>query len=173
MKGSVCHELETELPAAELWEVYGGLLVGQLVPHLVPEVFSKVELVEGDGGVGTVLRVIFAPGIPGGGSMKEKFTKIDNENYIKETEVIEGGFLDHGFQRYAVRLEIVGKTGKSSVIRSTIEFEVEDASKASSVSIGGLAAVAEAVTKYMKEQRVGEPEHAPKQASDEENIQPK
>ena len=53
MKGSLCHEYETELPAAGVWEVYGGLLAGQLVP----EVYSKVELVEGDGGVGTVLLV--------------------------------------------------------------------------------------------------------------------
>ncbi|KAF0892229.1 hypothetical protein E2562_014819 [Oryza meyeriana var. granulata] len=103
--------------------------------------------------------------------MKEKFIKIDNENYIKEAEVIEGGFLDHGFQNYVVRIEIIGKAGKSSVIRSTIEFEVEDASKASSVSTSGLAAIAEAVIKYMKEQRSAEPEQAPKQTSDEETIQ--
>jgi len=46
-----------------VWEVYGGLLAGQLlVPQLVPEVYSKVELVEGDGGVGTVLLVSFPPG---------------------------------------------------------------------------------------------------------------
>lgn len=38
--------------------------------------------------------------------MKEKFIKIDNENYIKEAEVIEGGFLDQGFKKYVVRIEI-------------------------------------------------------------------
>uniref|UniRef100_A0A0D3FZL2 Bet v I/Major latex protein domain-containing protein n=1 Tax=Oryza barthii TaxID=65489 RepID=A0A0D3FZL2_9ORYZ len=166
MKGSVCHELETGLPAAEVWEVYGGFLVAQLLPQLVPEVFSKVELVEGDGGVGSVLHVVFAPEF-----MKEKFIKIDNENYIKEAEVIEGGFLDQGFKKYVVRIEIIGKTDNSSVLRSTIEFEAEDASKASSVSTGGLAAIAEAVTKYMREQRSSaEPEQVPRQTSDEETF---
>ena len=63
MKGSLCQEYETEFPAADVWEVYGGLLAGQLlVPQLVPEVYSRVELVEGDGGVGTVLLVSFPPG---------------------------------------------------------------------------------------------------------------
>jgi hypothetical protein len=62
MEGSLCHEYETGLPAADVWEVYGGLLVGELIPQLLPEVLSKVELVEGDGGVGTVLLVTFPPG---------------------------------------------------------------------------------------------------------------
>ncbi|TKW00113.1 hypothetical protein SEVIR_8G087300v4 [Setaria viridis] len=92
MKGSLCHEYETELPAADVWEVYGGLLAGQLVPQLVPVVYSKVELVEGDGGVGTVLLVSFPPGTLGSRTFKEKFIKIDNENYVKEALIIEGGF---------------------------------------------------------------------------------
>uniref|UniRef100_A0A0E0KUK5 Bet v I/Major latex protein domain-containing protein n=1 Tax=Oryza punctata TaxID=4537 RepID=A0A0E0KUK5_ORYPU len=69
-----------------------------------------------------------------GESMKEKFIKIDAENYIKEAEVIEGGVLDHGFQKYVVRIEVIGKTDNSSMLRSTIEFEAEDESKAPSVS---------------------------------------
>ncbi|KAF8781031.1 hypothetical protein HU200_001002 [Digitaria exilis] len=32
---------ETGLPAADVWEVYGGLLVGDLIPQLLPEIFSK------------------------------------------------------------------------------------------------------------------------------------
>jgi hypothetical protein len=38
-------------------------------------------------------------GAPGLRTHKEVFTKIDNENYIKEATVIEGGFLDLGFKR--------------------------------------------------------------------------
>lgn len=62
MEGSICHEFETGLPAAAVWEVYGSLLFGKLMPQLLPEVVSKVELVEGDGGAGTVLLVTFPPG---------------------------------------------------------------------------------------------------------------
>jgi hypothetical protein len=61
MEGSLCHELETDLPAADLWEVYGGLLVGQLVTQLLPQLFSKVEVLDGDGDVSTALLVTFAP----------------------------------------------------------------------------------------------------------------
>lgn len=59
MEGSLCHEFQTDLPATDVWEVYGSLVLGQLVPKLLPQVLSEVELVEGDGGVGTVLLVTF------------------------------------------------------------------------------------------------------------------
>ncbi|TVU15942.1 hypothetical protein EJB05_39486 [Eragrostis curvula] len=155
MNGSLCHELETGLPAADVWEVYGGILVGELIPQLLPEVFSKVELVEGDGGVGTVLLVTFPPGTPGSETFKEEFIKVDNQNYIKEVIVTEGAFLDRGFQKYLVRIEIIGKEDKTSVIRSTIEYEVnaEHTGNRPVVSTNGLAAISEAITKHIKQQR--------------------
>ncbi|KAL5215249.1 hypothetical protein ABZP36_004401 [Zizania latifolia] len=239
MKGSQSHELETDIPASQLWQVYGTLRAAELLPELLPHILAKVEVVAGDGGVGTVLQLTFPPGIPGlqrykerfvrvdnenyvkeaeaidgdilklgflsymirfeiiqkgpsssvirstveyeigdghpelqamvrtpgSESLKEKFTKIDNENYIKETEVIEGGFLDHGFQKYSIRLEIIAKTDSSSITRSTIDYEVDDASKSGYVSTSVLATIAEAATKYIKEQR--STKQAAKQTSDE------
>ncbi|KAF8751027.1 hypothetical protein HU200_012258 [Digitaria exilis] len=118
MEGSLCHEFQTDLPASDVWEVYGSLALGELVPQLLPQVLSKVELVEGDGGAGTVLRVTFPPtGTSGPASYKEKFTVIDNEKYIKEATVIEGGFLDLGFQKYIVRLEIVRQEDGTTIIK--------------------------------------------------------
>ena len=62
MKGSLCHDFETGLPAAEVWEMYRGLRISQVVPQLLPDIFKKAELVEGDGGVGTVLHLTFSHG---------------------------------------------------------------------------------------------------------------
>ncbi|CAL5080537.1 unnamed protein product [Urochloa decumbens] len=153
MEGRLSHEFQTDLPATDVWEVYGSLVLGQLVPQLLPKVLSKVELVEGDGGVGTVLLVTFPPAEPG--SYKEKFTMVDNEKYIKEAEVIEGGVLDLGFQKYVVRFEIIEQEDGTTIIRSTIEYKVdaEHTSNASLVSTGALAGIAEAITKYIKEQK--------------------
>ncbi|CAL5080536.1 unnamed protein product [Urochloa decumbens] len=156
MEGRLSHEFQTDLPATDVWEVYGSLVLGQLVPQLLPKVLSKVELVEGDGGVGTVLLVTFPPaGASEPGSYKEKFTMVDNEKYIKEAEVIEGGVLDLGFQKYVVRFEIIEQEDGTTIIRSTIEYKVdaEHTSNASLVSTGALAGIAEAITKYIKEQK--------------------
>lgn len=69
--------------------------------------------------------------------------------------MIEGGFLDLGFQKYLVRLEIVEKEDGTSIIRSTIEYKV-DAKHANNASLLGmemLCSMAEAITKYIKEQK--------------------
>ena len=62
MKGSKVHEHETDIPASELWAIYDTLLPAKLLPELLPHVFAKVELISGDGGVGTILKLIFPPG---------------------------------------------------------------------------------------------------------------
>ncbi|KAI5010833.1 hypothetical protein ZWY2020_012970 [Hordeum vulgare] len=157
---SLCHDFETGLPAAEVWEIYGGLRIGQLIPELLPDMLKKVELVDGDGGVGTVY-ISPTPWDSWIRISKEKFIKIDNENYVKEALVVEGGVLDHGFQKCLVRFEIIGQTDETSTIRSTIEYEIDDdkTDNASFVSTSGVAHIAEAITKYIKSQKSAEQAH--------------
>jgi hypothetical protein len=62
MKGSKVHEHETNVPASELWAIYGSLHAAKLLPELLPHVLAMVELVSGDGGVGTILKLKFPPG---------------------------------------------------------------------------------------------------------------
>ncbi|CAN6181737.1 unnamed protein product [Urochloa humidicola] len=152
-KGSKVHELETDVPASELWEIYGTLGAATLIPELVPHVITKVDLISGDGDVGTILQLNFPPGIPGLVSYKEKFTTVDHERYIKVAEAIEGDILKLGFLSYLLRLEVIPKGPDSSVVRSTLEFETDDAHPdlGSKVSTAPLATIAEAFVKYVKE----------------------
>ena len=87
--------------------------------------------------------------------LSKKSIKIYNENYIKEVLIIKGGFLDHGFKNYLIRIEIIGKEEKTSIIRSTIEYEVhhEHANNPPVVSTSGLATIAESITKHIMEQK--------------------
>lgn len=88
---------------------------------------------------------------------KEKFIKIDKENYMKEAKGVEVGFLDAGFLSYLVRIEIVpGDSDYDSlIIRSTIEYETDDKYQvnASLISTNLLTTIADATTKYLKEQK--------------------
>ena len=95
-------------------------------------------------------------GIPGLVYQKEKFIKVDNENFVKEALVVEGGFLDLGFLKYLMRFEIIGNADKTSIIRSTVEYEVGDEGLASLVSTDALASLAEAVINYIKVQKSSE-----------------
>nr|GEU94885.1 S-norcoclaurine synthase 2-like [Tanacetum cinerariifolium] len=91
-------------------------------------------------------------GIP---SYKEKFTKIDDENMMKEVEVVEGGFLDNGFSLYRVRFEVKVNPNDamslSSLERSTIKYELKEeaASNASLVTIEPLMIIMKVANEYL------------------------
>ncbi|KAK2381159.1 norbelladine synthase [Trifolium repens] len=149
MFGQVEHELELHVPASEAWDLFGGLVIGKVLEKEMPDKFQKVELIEGDGGVGTILKVIFTPGLPGPTSLKEKFTKIDTEKRIKEVEVVEGGYLDLGFTLYRIRLEVIEKGVESSIMKTTVEYEVKEEVDASLLSIKPVANVMEVGKNYL------------------------
>ncbi|KAD4384325.1 hypothetical protein R6Q59_011646 [Mikania micrantha] len=124
MFGTLSEEAEVKVPARKAWALYGTLELGKLV---VGKVLEAVDVVEGDGGPGTILKLTLKPGL-GFPYYKEKFTKVDNENMIKETEVVEGGFLDIGFTLYRIRFEIKqSPIDESSCLQKlTIEYEVKE-----------------------------------------------
>jgi len=95
-------------------------------------------------------------GIPGLESYKEKFIKVDNENYIKEAQVIDGDILKLGFLSYMVRFEVIAKGPDSSVIQSTVEYEIDEAHPEleAMVSPAPFAAIAEKFSEYAKEKKL-------------------
>lgn len=92
-------------------------------------------------------------GTPGFTSYKEKFTKIDDEKRLKEVDLIEGAFLDLGFSFYQVRIEIIEKEANSSIIKSTVLYELNEefASNASLITTERLEAIAQVFGKYLTE----------------------
>ncbi|KAI3936382.1 hypothetical protein MKW98_000656 [Papaver atlanticum] len=153
MKGKISKEVHVPVPASDLWAVYGTLELIRLIKKLLPEILRDFEVVVGDGGVGTVLKLTFPPDSPVTG-YSEKFKKVDNDKRIKVTEVVEGGYLEVGFSLYRVTYEITEKGAHSSVI-ITIEYELDDAfaDNASLVSIEPLEVIAKTIGKYLKEKK--------------------
>ena len=95
-------------------------------------------------------------GIPGLESYKEKFTKVDDESYIKEAQAIDGGILKLGFLSYILRFEVIAKGPDSSVIRTTIEYEIDDAHPEleAVVRAAPFAVMAEKLSAHAKEKKV-------------------
>lgn len=88
------------------------------------------------------------------GYQKEVITKIDDINRVKEIEMIEGGFIAMGVDIFRIRLEII-ENGESSIIRSTIEYEMDEqfANVAPLISTKHLQLVAETAAKYLTDQK--------------------
>ncbi|XP_041015954.1 norbelladine synthase-like [Juglans microcarpa x Juglans regia] len=150
VSGQLSHEMKIEVPATEAWELYGTLRLANLVEE-VSTLIEKIEVLEGDGGLGTVLKLTFVPGTPGLSSSSEKFTKIDNEKRVKETEAVEGGYLEMGFTLYRIRFEVIEEGDDSCIIRSTIEYDVKEeaAANASYVTIEPLEGIAQIAKSYL------------------------
>jgi hypothetical protein len=63
MVGQVSNEVEVNVAASEAWEIYGTLRLAKVVEEAHSGLYEKVEVIEGDGGIGTVLKVTFSTGI--------------------------------------------------------------------------------------------------------------
>lgn len=62
MKGHLSHDYHLEVPAPVVWDTYRGLELGKLVNQMFQDAVGTVEVVQGDGGVGTILKITFPPG---------------------------------------------------------------------------------------------------------------
>ncbi|XP_071720246.1 norbelladine synthase-like [Rutidosis leptorrhynchoides] len=137
MFGSLSEEVEVKVAVDEAWQVYGTMKFADIAAEVILE---RLDVIEGDGGVGTIIKVTFKPGSEIS-YYKEKFTIIDNEKRVKEAEIIEGGYLDIGFTLYRVRIEVKDNTNdntrSSCLVKITIEYELKEeaAANASLVTI--------------------------------------
>ncbi|XP_059667427.1 norbelladine synthase-like [Cornus florida] len=151
MLGSVSEEMEVQVSAKEVWELYGTHRLIKFVEEELTDVIHKLEIVQGDGGAGTILKITFPPGKSTFSSYKEKLIKIDNEKRVKEAEVIEGGYLDLGFTLYKVRFEVMEKSENCCISKFTIEYEIKEeaAANASMVSIKPLVNIMGIAANYL------------------------
>ncbi|KAL5568270.1 hypothetical protein UlMin_024845 [Ulmus minor] len=148
VSGKLSHELEVNAPAGDVWAVFDGLKVAKLIEENLTQFIQKVDVLQGDGGVGTIVCLKFVPAL-GYSDSKEKITKIDHENRIKETEVVEGGYLALGFTSYRYRVQIVEKGKDSSIIKSNVEYEANDENVAKHATVEPVQNVAVLVQKHV------------------------
>ncbi|XP_024380963.1 uncharacterized protein [Physcomitrium patens] len=62
----------------------------KVLPDLLPEFFAKTEILEGDGGPGTLRVLHFGPAIPQAGAAKERLDTVDDATMTLSYTVVEG-----------------------------------------------------------------------------------
>ncbi|KAI3997583.1 hypothetical protein MKX01_029414 [Papaver californicum] len=153
MRYELNNEIDVPLSASSIWKVYSCKELPKLIVKLLPQVFDRIDYISGDGGVGTVIRIVFPPGeVPR--MYREMFRKIDHVNRLKEVQQISGGYLAMGVTSYVDKFKIISTGPNSCTIRSTTEYEVPDnlADKVNKlISIEGLVPMAHAIVDYVKE----------------------
>ncbi|KAI3843448.1 hypothetical protein MKX03_011368 [Papaver bracteatum] len=151
MNVTLTSEFDVEAPAEDVWDLIGSKDSHKTFQMLVPGMFEKLQILEGDGGIGTVLLVVFSPGTHVYVNSEEKYVTIDNNRRFWEISQIKGGYLDMGVTSFMESFEIIPK-GCNCVFKMMIRYQVPDelAHKVSSlVSIEGLVTIAKAAAKYV------------------------
>ncbi|OVA02902.1 Bet v I domain [Macleaya cordata] len=141
--------------ADDIWAVYSSPDLPKLVVQLLPTVFERIDVVEGDGGLGTILHLVYPPGSKPL-TYKEKFVTIDNRKRPKEVLQIEGGYLEMGCTFYMDSFHILEKGCDSCTIKSITKYEVSDelaAEVSPFISIESLVPMARAISKYVLDQK--------------------
>nr|XP_043613684.1 norbelladine synthase-like [Erigeron canadensis] len=132
MFGTLSEVAEVMVPASKAWALYGTLEIAKLVSE---NIFENVQVIEGDGGTGTILKVTLKQNASGSNSktFMEKFIMVDDENKVKVVEIVEGAYLDIGFTLYRVKIEIKENpkednkmTCSSCLVKITIEYKIKD-----------------------------------------------
>ncbi|KAI3853316.1 hypothetical protein MKX03_021871 [Papaver bracteatum] len=150
MRYRLINELEVAASANDVWAPFASNDSPKFFQQRLPGVFEKIEILEGDGGEGSILRIVYHPGsVPL--TNLEKFVTIDNRRRLKQVLQTEGGYLAMGVTYYMESFQIIRKGADSCIIKSMINYEVPDdlaANVSELISVEVLIKMAKVVAKY-------------------------
>ncbi|XP_028779866.1 phytohormone-binding protein CSBP-like [Neltuma alba] len=93
-----------------------------IAPKVLPQIVKDVQVLEGDGGLGTILVFNFCSE---GSYQKERITELDLSSHEIGLEVIEGGHLDRGFSFYKTTFQLCAKGEDQTEVNVKISYESE------------------------------------------------
>ncbi|EEF43033.1 major allergen Pru ar 1 [Ricinus communis] len=107
-------EIDTSLPAAKMFQAV--VLEGNtLVPKILPQAIQNVEVLEGDGGPGTIKQINFS----GGESkyVKERVDAVDKDNLTYAYTMIEGDFTAGNIEKISNELKFEDTAAGGSLLK--------------------------------------------------------
>ncbi|GLJ16156.1 hypothetical protein SUGI_0269590 [Cryptomeria japonica] len=90
--GSISNEIESTVEAKRLWNAFVKD-AHNLLPKLAPQIFSRITLLQGDGGVGTIRQINFIAGNKNFSYVKEHVEEMDEDKFIYCYSHVEGQVL--------------------------------------------------------------------------------
>ncbi|CAN1225867.1 Phytohormone-binding protein [Linum grandiflorum] len=97
-----------------------------VVPKIVPDKVKDVQILHGDGGLGTILLFNFTPGGRDVSFQKEEIVELDEIRHRVGVQVVEGGYLEHGFSFYKTTTQLGSGVEKGeTVVDVEVTYEHE------------------------------------------------
>ncbi|KAF5461019.1 hypothetical protein F2P56_020848 [Juglans regia] len=124
-------EVRTQAKAAVGLDILWKALTKELrfvVPKAIPNLVKDVEMIEGDGGLGSVLLFNFCSDASPMTYQREKIVELEESLHQIALEVIEGGHLNHGFSSYKTTfmLTAIGEQETLVDIKVSYQFDQKD-----------------------------------------------
>ncbi|CAN1225869.1 Phytohormone-binding protein CSBP [Linum grandiflorum] len=93
-----------------------------VVPKIVPDKVKDVQILHGDGGLGTILLFNFTHV----SFQKEEIVELDEIRHRVGVQVVEGGYLEHGFSFYKTTTQLGSGVEKGeTVVDVEVTYEHE------------------------------------------------
>ncbi|KAL5976320.1 hypothetical protein ACLOJK_020651 [Asimina triloba] len=92
-------QAKVEVGVEKLWRALAKDL-RHILPKVAPNLVTEAELLEGDGGLGTIFLFRFGPDVPNMTYQKEQIAELDESQRRIGLQVLEGGHLNLGFTSY-------------------------------------------------------------------------
>ncbi|KAH6809181.1 hypothetical protein C2S51_026964 [Perilla frutescens var. frutescens] len=116
--GAITYDIEipSSISAAKMFKAM-VLDADTLIPKIMPQAIKNVEILEGDGGVGTV-KVIHFGEESQYKSVKHRVDAIDNENLTHTYSIIEGDALSNVIESITYHIKIVPTEDGGSICKN-------------------------------------------------------
>nr|CAD1816940.1 unnamed protein product [Ananas comosus var. bracteatus] len=121
--GCVSDEAKFAVGLDRLWKVFRDDHVH--LPKMVPDHVASAEIVEGDGGPGTVKKIAFTPAAKIVTYVKRRLVMLDESNHVFKYEVLEGGVSEKiKSQTFEFKFESTGD--ETCVVELKVEYDTVD-----------------------------------------------
>ncbi|KAB2625168.1 major allergen Pru ar 1-like [Pyrus ussuriensis x Pyrus communis] len=116
-------EFTSVIPAPRLFKAF--ILDGDnLIPKIAPQAIKSTEIIEGDGGVGTIKKVTFGEGSQYG-YVKQRINGIDKDNFTYSYSMIEGDTLSDKLEKITYETKLIASPNGGSVIKTTSHYHAK------------------------------------------------
>ncbi|CAN6676831.1 unnamed protein product [Malus baccata var. baccata] len=115
-------EFTSVIPPARLYNAF-VLDADNLIPKIAPQAVKSTEILEGDGGVGTIKKINFGEGSTYS-YVKHRIDGVDKDNFVYQYSVIEGDAISETIEKISYETKLVA-SGSGSIIKSISHYHTK------------------------------------------------
>ncbi|GMY27841.1 major allergen Pru ar 1-like [Fagus crenata] len=134
-------ETNTVIPPARLFKAF-VLDADNLIPKVAPQAIKSSEIIEGNGGPGTIKKITFGSQF---NYVKHRIDEIDNANFTYAYTLIEGDAISETLEKISHEIKLVASPNGGCILKSTSKYHTkgdheikEDQIKVGKEKSGGL-----------------------------------